>query len=563
MAGSLKALNFTSNFSADTVELSTFIVNAVGNFPSGHVLTEQDIVVILSNYVAANQTPILQLSTVKIDFEAIKQQFIAALTNMDSWKDIVQSGGGETVLEFISAVASLNQTGIIVNSQENSLGDAVLTPSIFVLMRSMGVHIYRPNPAGVQVSLTSSYSGVIIIPALTSLDINGIPFFNRTPIIFNPTNLTVITTLYQGDISNVQSISSTGYPFQRFEIGNNASNISDTDIYCFTDKNVTWTSITDGLYKYKANDLVFYSNTTPEGNVEVLLGNGIYGSLPALGTIMNFVYATTLGAKGNSTAPDQQVSITGFNNFTPDRIDTGNSTIDQTQQDLIKGSITGITTSIISNGDNGRDKEYYRALGPFLNSAKKGMIRKADHIAIGLAYPGMADILFQNQKDIMPYNRNLINVVYVTPLLQSGQLMTNVQWEDFVAYMTAQSIWRLDWVLFQPTRIDVSVTATLYCPTSSNITNIATYAEYNLRQEYAIDQGSLGYSLLRSDMYDVLKINYQSMIVDYSEVQTPILDVQLTNTQWINITDVSLEVQYSSRNYEGFTSPAPVVISPG
>lgn len=555
-------LPFIPYVSAPTNDLSTYIINAIANLPANHVLTQQDFITIFSQYVQTNQKIFLELSSTRIDIEYIKQQFISWLNKSDAWKDIIPAAGGGTVIDYLASIGGLGQDGIIIASQETNLDSATTTSGIYSIMRMLGVNIQRRSPAKTTVEFISTSSQVIIIPTLSKFIIGSNPFFNRSAIVLNPSQPVVQADLYQGDPSNIYSIASNGYPFQIFEIGDNDYSIANEDIYCYSSSGNIWKGVLDGLYKYSAKDLIFYQNSTAEGNVEIRFGNDLYGAIPPNNVILNFLYVTTLGSQSNNSATGLDVVFNSFNMYVPDRVSYTDTLDLQNKISLVTNSVKASTVTAITNGDDGRNKTFYQAVGPFLNSAKKGMIRKPEHRAVGLTYPGMVDILFRNQKDVAPYNRNLINVCYVTPLMQNGVLMTDNQWSDFVEFLNERQIWRLDWVLKQPEAITVDVNAKLYCNLNSNITNVVSYAEYNLRQKFGIQLGSLGYSMEKSDLYDILKLNYLNLQVDYVELDTPVSDITINPWQYIQIGNFSAEIDWSTRNYGNYVPPSTTSAPP-
>ena len=535
--------------SAPTVDLANFIFKALKDMPSNYTLAYQDLISIISNFSQTNDVVTLQLSDVRPDFESIKQQFQSELSKRDSWKDIIQSGGGATVLDFISSVGAYGQSGIFNALQEANLDTAVLTSSIYSIMRMLGVHIRRKIPAKVTVKLYNSSTIPIVVPTLTQFIVGDKSFFNRLSIIIPSGSEPIEADLYQGTVS-YDAIISNGYPYQRFELGENQFDVSDQDVYAFQINGTTWTSITDGLYNYGPTDKVFYSQSTPEGNVEILLGNNIYGKIPPTGEILAFTFVTTDGDISNSSTINGFVNISGFNPYVPDRTQLSTDESTQTQMDLIKSSITGESITIIDGGAAAKDKNHYQAVGPFLSSGKKGMIRKSEHYAVGLEFPGISDVLFRNQKDVAPYNRNLINVVYVTPLMTNSVPMTATQWNDFVAFLNTRQIWRVDWVLIQPNAVLIDVEANIYCNKNSDITNIGTFAEFNVKRKLSIQRGSLGRSLLKSDFDSMLKLNYKNLQVDYYDLINPVSSFYVNNTDYILLNSLKINPYYSTRNYQ-------------
>jgi hypothetical protein len=543
---------------AETVKLATYITNkAAISAP-----TEQNVILWLNEYVNSQAAPLIELSNVRPNFEAIKQQFHSILSEQDAWKDIIQAGGGETILEFIAIIGSLGQDGIISALQETNLDTASLTSSVYTLMRMLGVHIRRKIPAHVDIKVRQfSSKEQIYIPIYSQFVIDGVGFFNRTAIIMNTNESYKTFRLYQGAVT-MESYTSTGLPYQRFELGTNEYDISDTDLFCYLPDGTTYTRVEDGLWNHGKTEKVFYENTTPEGNTELLFGNNIYGAIPPVNSNLQFIYAKTAGPKFNTTQVGKSVSLVAFNTWVPDRIKRATSDETEAYTSLMTSGFNAVTTTPILGGAQEKDKEHYRAVGPFLNSGRKGMIRRNDHYAVALEYPGVVDVLFQGQKEMGSYNRNFINVVWITPVMEGGRAMSDPEWHEFTAFLDERAIWRLEWVHLPPVRIDLDIEARLYASIESDVQGLKSYAEYNVRDSFGLRRGSLGYTVTRSDLNDKLKLNYKNLRVDYVDLISPGFDYPVNKTEYLYINKLNVTVYPTDRNYISYTPPRPEDINP-
>ncbi len=223
---------------ADITELSEYLFNAFAG-QNNQAVNKQTVINWLNTYIVNHQEIFVTLNSARPDFEAFKQQFQASLRTKTSWQDVLQAGGGETLLEFICAMGEFNAKGLITSLQEVASYDtAVLTSSVYTKARAQGVHISRGVPAEVNVTLKQSLGGVVSIPHLSQFLIDTVPFFNRETIIFN--NVTnVDAVLYQGQIQK-ESFVSSGQPYQFFEIGDGTYSIADADLYCFMSDGTEW-----------------------------------------------------------------------------------------------------------------------------------------------------------------------------------------------------------------------------------------------------------------------------------------------------------------------------------
>ena len=142
--------------------------------------------------------------------------------------------------------------------------------------------------------------------------------------------------------------------------------------------------------------------------------------------------------------------------------------------------------------------------------------------------------------------------------MRGGRRMTDLEWEDFMQYLDNYAIWRLDWVHVPPIQVDVDINAHLYCTLDSNLANVESLAEYNIRQRYGLRRGILGYPLIVSDTMDCLKLNYRGLKVDYIDTLTPQVDLIPQKTHFINLRNINITAEYSNRNYLPYSFPVTI-----
>lgn len=468
----------------------------------------------------APESVVSQLSAVKPDFEQIVEQLQSELLKKDAWKDILTAGTGETLLEFIGMVGYSNQLSIQRSLQETHLDTARLESSIIEISRRLGVHINRNTPASVTVDLVNADSSVIItIPEYTQFSVEGLNFFNRDQIVFNIGENAKTVTLYQGEVIELDPLISSGDDFQIYEIGSNDFKISDLDIKVVIN-NVEWTKTTNGLWQYTANEKVFYENTLSSGNVEIRFGNNVFGASPSIGSEIYITFVNTDGSNANLAESGMSASVSDF----PD--------------------ITGTTTSIIANGQNARDKEFYRIMAPFIFSARDRAVTRDDYVAAALEYPGVIDVSFKGQAEIDPSDKEKMNLIEATIL--SNPVFTTTQYNAFVDFMNKKSIYLAVYDRVDPTAVNIDVTATVYVALSASLGDEKTKIEKAIREFFTLKIGSLGFSIYKSDIYEV--IENSSPNVQYIVLSSPAADTAITKIQYANLNNLSITVEYSTRN---------------
>lgn len=534
-------------------QLAVDIVNQlVASVPSiESKLTVDDLTNILQNYVENNYGSVNELSFLRPDFEGIKLQLISILREKGSWKDIIQAGVGETLIEFIATIAAYSQGAIQRALQENMLDTARLKSSIYTITRMLGVHIGRKVPSSTLTRLTCEADNKNMrVPKYSQFSINGLNFYNRDDIVFTPQHTSTDVVLYEGTV-NITAYTSSGRPFQSFEIGGDDFMVADVDITCIDSNFTEYKRVTNGLWHYGASDKVFYENTTPNGNVECRFGNGVYGAIPTVDTTLNFVYTTTSGSYNDTTRTQLAVTLLAVNDTVASRIRRSTTSDELSERNRVTASVRGYTLEPISGGGDEEDEEFYRALAPFIRRADGRAVTRMDHYAVALTCPEVkiADIYFQGQQELAPANRNFINVVGITALKKNGDHLTNNEKSRFLKWFEERAIWRCQYQWIDPTPVYIDVIANVFCGPGADLPRIESFLEYKLKELMAVRRGSLGYSEYQSDIFNVLKTKYTSMKVDYVDLIEPTIASVVNKTQFVVLQNITLNVNYTDRYY--------------
>lgn len=512
------------------------------------------------DYAQTTKTRPVELPYVRPDFEGIKQALQADLYNRDSWRELIQAGVGETLLEWVATIGSYDQLSIQRSFQETFLPTAQLVSSIYESARHLGVHIIRKRPATVPVRLIASGPTAIQIPSMSQFLIDGLGFFNRSNIVIPVGEDGVTVTLFQGEIKIVQ-LQGQNRPFQIAEIGSEDFSISDEDLAVYNQGHEKYRRVTDGLWHYDGPQFVFYENSTANGNVELWFGNHIFGRQPALNETLNIVYAKTLGDEVDSTKTSQRVSLENLNDVVDDRLrsrrlDAQEAADEEQAMRLYAVSrVSGVTTGPVSPGTGAPEPEFYRRMAPHIYAARNRAVTRKDHYAIGLQYPGIADLYFRGQQELGPKNRNFINSVAVTALKTDGTLLSPQEFAKFEDYMRDKGIDRLNYWQADPQPVPVSIKATVFVKADADFPRTEAYIRYKIMEQFRVRLGILGYSMYKSDLDDILKSQHFGVQVDYAILTEPRADTVITRLQYIRIKDITIDVQYSGRNYSGYLQP--------
>lgn len=465
----------------------------------------------------------IDLSEVKPNFEDIVQKLQTELQTKTTWKDTITAATGQTLIEFMAAVTSYNQLGILRAAQESVLDTAILADSILSIARMFGVHIQRKIPAQVTVTLNNSDPlNIYTIPIYSQFKINNVFFFNREPIIFNVGIASINQiTLYQGEVY-VQQYTSDGSIFQTFEFGPEDFTLSDNDLICYVNIN-EYKKITDGLWNYGPGERIFYENTLPSGNVEIIFGNNIFGRIPSINQIIEFTYVRTIGDKGNSATSGYSVLIDDFSN------------------------ITGVTDTAITGGETHKDHIFYKHLAPNLFAANKRAVTKNDYKAIGLTYPSVIDIDFRGQAELDPTNKEFMNLIKVTVLTET--LWNDTEWNTFIEWISSQSVYQVVFYRLDPEEIEIDITAEIYCYNNADLTSISSKIRTNLQALLTKRLNCLGYSIYLSDLHKTIKNSDDN--INYVRILTPYSDYELNPNQYIIVDTITLTMNYGTRKDSG------------
>lgn len=476
------------------------------------------------------------LSTVKPDYEDVMLQLQQSLSENDVWRDIIITGTGQTLTRWIASGISNNQFSIERAVQEAQLHAATSPNSIMAATRMLGVRPTRKKPAQATVTLTrQDLSTIYTVPKYSTFAINNLPFFNRTKIVFLENQTSVSALLRQGEIKTVE-ITSTGEPFQSFVIGDADTLIANDDIVVKVD-GVEWERNIQGPWTLGNYDNTYYETTDVRGDLEIHFGNGEYGAIPTASSTISIQYVKTQGTAAQTAVSDLDVTWVDMP-----------STI----------FITGVSDTGIENGSDQRDTNFYAKMAPHLRAANNRAVRRSDYRALAAAnYPQIKDALFRGQAELAPGRRSMMNVIGVT-------LLTDTVWgaTKFETWGTEFKerfgIYQCEFLQLNPTATVMDIKATVYCRQDAQLEEIKSRLTEMLDDFFEPKLGSLGYSVFRTDVSDILNGRDKNAPdeelerqISYVVLDDVTVDVEVGATGYVSLGTLTLDVQYTSRG--GFT----------
>ena len=471
--------------------------------------------------------PQVMLDNLTVDYEQFRQQFFSDLLTRDNWADLAPSAIGVTISEWIASLGAYETMAIERALQETMLDTARQPNSIYTIARMLGIHLYRRKPgwATAQFFNNDPYPAVLV-PAYSQLTVNGRGYFNRDAMVFNygdPTPQTI--TVYEGIVGS-ETIVAQGGDFQRYYIGATDLYVSDDDIICMVNGTTLLNKTIEGMWKLKYQETAFFENTLPDKRIEIVFGNNNYGYTPKTNDQLIFTYTTTSGSNGNYAVSGENVTV------------------------LAAPTVGGITLTSTVGGQDEKSLNFYKVFGPSLFSANTRMVTREDYRAVTLTYNTVIDCSYRGQADIDPNRVEWMNTIEYTILSDPTQpSWTDAQHATFLEWVKTKGIYQTRMQRRDPTIIELTVEATIYCRARANLLLVQETIIEALISFFKVHPGSLGFSVYRSDIITVIQNADTS--IQFVELQSPKLDFIITYTQYVllNKTNLSQNIvmQYTDR----------------
>lgn len=469
------------------------------------------------------------LSTAQPDYEQINEQLTAYLSSKESWASAGNSKTGTLLIEAISAVGAYDQYSVWAAVNETTLENAVLPQSIYCNNLFLGNRLTRVTPAQLQASVqnTDFSKTYIEVPRYTQFKIEGIDYFNREAIIFDSESMQQEVTLYQGSV-RFQTFTSSGLSYQSYVLeSDTAFSISDTDILCYVG-NTAWERTTEALFTKSGDANVFYENSTQDGKVKILFGDGTYGAVPTANENLTFIYVVSNGASGNGTAVSQRVS-------SPDFV-----------------TLVGETLTNPSGGGDPLTIDYYKQLGSQSAASNGRAITRNDIKAIVCKFPGIIDCNVYCQAEIAPLDKDWMNVIGL--LILTDETFNEYSWKNLVSYLQEVGIPGFQYKRFDAEQVSLDIQATFYLKKGASLTECQGKLETAIRQYMKLKVGCLGRSFYKSDLDDIA-FSVLPTEIDYVEKASPAVNLILNKNQYIVLSNLSVSCKYSERDTQYWVNP--------
>jgi len=190
---------------------------------------------------------------------------------------------------------------------------------------------------------------------------NNLQYFLEIPNVLGETRLDMLTNdtytynIIQGVIET-STLLGTGESLTSFEIP--SKQVIDNDRIYVTINGENWTKI-ESLYDMNANSKHFIVKTNMDGGVTVLFGNGYFGKIPTVGSLIEISYVVSDGFNGNINNVSNSTTFKFVDN-----------TITELGEDLDLNSIAIVSmkTPIILGSDS-EDVELTKLIAPYMSKS--------------------------------------------------------------------------------------------------------------------------------------------------------------------------------------------------
>ena len=458
--------------------------------------------------------PNLIISDISEDFSQFKSELEKYLAKKDSWKGNLTTMTGQTLLEFVAAIGTFNQTKISRAFADAFTETAVSDEAIRACTIMQGIRMTRKLPARLNVTLKASVG--ISIPAYSQFECSGHQFFNREVIEFKSSS--VNCTLYQGEVHSF-NLSGNGESLQTWCSDETDFVVSDTDVIVSLNGEMIPVTYT-GLWNFKnqeaCQDLTMSdgrlliqfgsSNITGKDIEKETEGNNIisrlsYGTVPNVNDELVIVYCTTDGKSGNNYVTiDNEVSIDGFSDVSGTALENPKYGADE------RSTLTYKNNTASSFGTYG------------------SAVTKAQYQAIVNSYPGIVDCVTRSQRELNPGDLKFMNLIWVTGVTESP-------WDDdkkkeFCEWCENQSMYSCKFVWVDATRIDRKVNIKCFCYSSAVLTDVQENVKAAITRLFAARPGILMTNIYRSDIINTALTADSN--ISYVTLEEPVTDFIVT-----------------------------------
>lgn len=446
----------------------------------------------------------LNLSTVEVDFAALRLQLQNALASKDAWKGILPTQTGQTLIDFGASVGAFSLAKSLRYAQDNFSETAIASRAIYAIHEMQGVRLSRK--LGALITATATYSPplsssppILSVPAFTQFLSSGTYWYNVEPFSV-PIGGSVTALFRQGYVVDI-TLAGLGTDYQTFVSKERDFTVEDATVQVFIN-GVSLTKSYQGLWTQRGVQ-AFQDKTTPEGHLRIVFGNTVYGAKPQPTDLIRILYAVTSGLDGNNvTTYNQRITsaVDGFEGLTLIGLTNPEGGGDQTDAQSLKGS------SSTNFGNFG------------------SAVGKPQYIATALEYPGVLDVKTYAQREIDPTDLRLMNTIKVVPLTATP--FGPAEKAAFLKYVEDASMYspRLYWD--DPVAVPRDISLCVYCYNFANLRACENSAKAAVQELFRKRKGTLGYDITVSDLNTAVMASNKG--IEYVDFYAPSDDLNVS-----------------------------------
>jgi hypothetical protein len=438
----------------------------------------------------------MSLTKILIDQKDLVTDLQSRLATKDSWKDLLTTATGQALIEFSAANT---EEAVFANErtmQETFMDTALMPTNIRERARHLGVRLNRKTPAHCTVTLSRTATGLALtLPAYTVFTCNGLDLYNRTALTFGSAVTSMDVTLYAGVYNTLYALG-TGADFQTFLSSEKDFAVSEYDVKVLVNA-VNIPVVTDGFWRYSGTAAV-RDQTTADGRLELLFGNAYFGTKLASGAQVQISYIV------NNGLADNDVTFGGNDVRMSNSVD-----------------VWGITTTGLSGGSNESAVETYRLVSSSLFASGDRAVNKAEYQSTALNYPGVIDAQTLGQAELSPTRLSYMSLVRVALLTDS--VWDNAMWLAFVEWYTQLTMYTTRYYQETVRAVNYTITAELFFDASADLNQGLADANAAATLFTTPRAGSIGSSVYKSEIYDMLKLS--NVDIKYLKMAAPTVDV--------------------------------------
>lgn len=452
----------------------------------------------------------MEISKVLVDEDQIYQALAARLMTSQSWKDLMPTNTGSTLMTLASAAATVNQHAIHVSLREAFLSTARRDSSIYEGTRSLGVRINRKTSASVTIDLENRLNVVKFIPPYSPFLVGNDRYFNREQLMLPPNSNISGINLFQGEVVerhfDIDILNSD--ELQTFRLGIPGFVVSNNDLLVYVEDLSTgnteiWSRTENSLLDLTPRDKVYYEFTAGNGDVAFMFGDGEYGSRIPNGSRLHVRAIVTSGL--NSTGVSGEVV-----------------------RYMRDSEVSGFSSSSVIRGSDNKSSLYYKLFAPVMFRGRRKAISKTEVRAHIMGYPGVADVSIFTQKDIAPNDPRWQNTMRVCILPESVDSWggsnpnpTSAAWSQFLDWLENQSQAMAVYQTWNPVKVFVKVETIVAVQKSVDVEEMRILILERILKLFQRKPGILGRRLSKSDIESACRLPG----VDYIEVLSPLEEI--------------------------------------